>query len=185
MIRYAIHRKPGKLAIRAVMIWALFLAPAAVPANPQDFTLQAVGGPAVFTLSKAKGRYVALHFLLKTECPFCLRLTHEYAVNAGKVPGVDHVFVKPDAEADIRKWIADLDGDTSGAVTVYRDPDAKLADAFGVPNGYAFHGQTVHYPAFILLDPRGAEVFRYVGKKNTDRFHFADFEKKMTELRGK
>jgi peroxiredoxin Q/BCP len=35
----------------------------------------------------------------------------------------------------------------------------------------------------VLLDPRGKEVFRYVGKNNTDRFSYEKFTAKLTELR--
>lgn len=30
--------------------------------------------------------------------------------------------------------------------TVDRDPKARLAKDFDIPDGYAFHGQTVHFP---------------------------------------
>lgn len=29
---------------------------------------------------------------------------------------------------------------------VDRDPKARLAKDFNIPDGYAFHGQTVHFP---------------------------------------
>ena len=31
--------------------------------------------------------------------------------------------------------------------TVDRDPKARLAKDFDIPDGYALHGQTVHFPA--------------------------------------
>ena len=43
-----------------------------------DFTLPSVTDTSHFILSKAKGKFIALHFLLKTECPYCMRHTHEY-----------------------------------------------------------------------------------------------------------
>ena len=36
-------------------------------------------------------------------------------------------------------------------VTIYRDPDAALAKAYDIHDGYKFHGQTVHFPALALL----------------------------------
>lgn len=66
---------------------------------------------------------------------------------------------------------------------IYRDPDAGLAKQFGIPDGYAFHGQTVHFPALVLLDPEGKEVFRYVGKHNGDRLGFDALTAKLAELR--
>ena len=53
------------------------------------------------------------------------------------------------------------------------------------PGGYRFNGQTVHYPALVLLDPAGKEVFRYVGKSNADRFSYDQFAAKLTELKDK
>jgi thioredoxin-dependent peroxiredoxin len=155
---------------------ALVLAAAEPPA---DFTVPRVGEGRAFTLSAAKGRYVALHFLLKTECPLCLRHTRGYLTRAAEVPGVEHVFLKPDPAAEIQAWAKDLPAGTP----LYRDADAALAKRYGVPDGYQFHGQTVHYPALILLDPAGKEVFRHVGKDNGDRYAFDDFAAKLKELR--
>lgn len=155
---------------------------AAAPGKPpEDFTVFPVGKP--FKLSEAKGRYVALHFLLKTECPFCLRYTHEYASKAAQAPGVTHVFLKPDAVEEIAKWVGKTD--EKDAVTVHHDEGAKLAKAYGVPDGYAFHGERVHYPALILLGPDGREVFRHVGKDNRDRLPFARFAATLEELKAK
>ncbi len=50
--------------------------------NIKDFTLNSVTDKSSFTLSKSKGKYIALHFLLKTECPYCIRHTSEYFDNA-------------------------------------------------------------------------------------------------------
>jgi peroxiredoxin Q/BCP len=158
------------------------VASSALSANPTDFTVNAVNRTETFQLSKARGQFVALHFLLKTECPFCLKHTQDYARRAASVPGVVQVFLKPDTDAEIKKWSGNL-GDDS--IVVYRDPDAKLAQAFGIPGGYAFHGQTVHYPALVLLDGDGKEVFRYVGKSNRDRLPFDQFAAKIAELRKK
>lgn len=151
-------------------------------ANPTNFTVTGANQPGTFRLADARGKYVALHFLLKTECPFCLKHTHDYSTKAATVPGVVQVFLKPDSAEDIQKWANKLGPD---AVTIYRDADAKLADAFGIPSGYQFHGQTVHFPALVLLDPKGMEVFRYVGKSNRDRLPFEQFAVKVAELKAK
>ena len=167
---------------------ALVVLNAAVPfsvlAAPADFTLKEAGGTKTFSPADAKGKYVALHFLLKTECPNCLTLTQEYTAKAGQLPDVVSVFIKPDTDEDIVKWAAGLSGaDKASAPTIYRDPDAQLAEAFGIQNGYAFHGETIHYPALILLDPSGKEVFRYVGKGTGDRYSFSKLVTKMAELK--
>lgn len=158
--------------------------PYAAIASPSDFTLKEAGGERTFSLSQAKGKYVALHFLLKTECPVCLNHTRTYAAKASVLPNVEQVFIKPDTDEEILKWADGLSSeDKAKAPIIYRDPGAKLADEFGVPDGYAFHGETVHFPALILLDPSGKEVFRYVGKSTMDRFPFEKLVAKMSEIK--
>lgn len=176
--------KISVLGMMAAMTWGMALAADAPPPAKavKDFAVFPVAKP--FRLSEAKGQYVALHFLLKTECPFCLRYTHEYASKADKVPGVVHVFLKPDSADATAKWMDKMDKrDLEALPVIYRDEDAKLAKAFGVPDGYAFHGEKVHFPALILLDPKGSEVYRYVGKSNSDRLPFDEFAAKMAEFK--
>lgn len=141
-----------------------------------DFTVKSATDDSTFQLSKHSGKVVVLHFLLKTECPFCLKYTHDYSVLAEKNPDVVHVFLKPDSESEIKSWAEKLDKkELKNLPKVYCDPDAKLADEFKIPNGYKFHGQTVHYPALIALDGKGKELFRYVGKSNSDRMAVENF----------
>ena len=150
-------------------------------ANLGDFTARSVTDTNVFKLSSAKGKFVALHFLLKTECPYCLRYTHEYLQKSTGQTNVVHVFLKPDTEAEITAWATKL-GPDSRPATIYRDPEAALAKAYHIPDGYQFHGQTVHFPALVLLDSQGKEVFRYIGKNNADRFTYDKFLAKLEEL---
>ncbi len=150
-------------------------------ANPHDFTVRSITSTNTFKLSEAKGKFVALHFLLKTECPLCLRHTRDYLQRAATNSNVIHVFLKPDTEEEIKTWAAKLDAD-SPPVSIYRDLDARLAKAFNIPDGYKFHGQTVHFPALVLLNPDGKEVFRYVGKNNSDRLPYEKFAAKLQEL---
>ena len=155
----------------------------ALAASPADFTVESPTDGSKFHLADAKGKYVALHFLLKTECPFCLRHTRDYAKRSATLPGVVQVFLKPDGPEEIRKWSANLGDETSRQLTVYRDADAALAKAYEIPDGYQFHGEVVHFPALVLLDPEGREVFRYVGKNNSDRFSFEQLATKVSELK--
>jgi thioredoxin-dependent peroxiredoxin len=99
------------------------------------------------------------------------------------MPGVRQVFIKPDSEEDAKKWASSLPATGSFPLSIYRDPDAQLAKQFEIPDGYQFHGQTVHYPALVLLDPNGKEVFRYVGKSNRDRFGVTQLQQKIAELK--
>ena len=148
--------------------------------NIKDFTLTSVTDNSTFNLNKSKGKFVALHFLLKTECPYCIRHTSEYFDKATTLPDVIQVFIKPDSEKEIKEWASKLK--STNALPIYQDQDAKLADQFNIPNGYKFHGQVVHYPALILLNKKGEEVFRYVGKNNSDRFSFDQLKTKIESL---
>lgn len=149
--------------------------------NPADFTVESPTDGTKFTLSEQKGKVIVLHFLLKTECPYCIRYTNEYARLASKTPDVLHLFLKPDSADQIKLWSGKLnhDGLKTGIPVIYRDPDARLAREFGIPDGYKFHGQTVHYPALVVLDRSGREMFRYVGKNNSDRMKTDAFVAKL------
>ena len=149
--------------------------------NIKDFSLTSVTDKTTFTLSKSKGKYIALHFLLKTECPYCIRHTSEYFEKASSLSNVIQVFIKPDSEEDIKAWSIKLK--STNSLPIYQDVDATLADQFNIPNGYQFHGQVVHYPALILLNDKGEEVFRYIGKNNSDRFSFDQLKAKINELK--
>ena len=170
-----------------LLVSILVLAFAAmVCAAPVDFTVESPADGKVFKLSEAKGKFVALHFLLKTECPFCLKHARDYAKKSASMPDVVQIFLKPDSAEEIKTWAAKANrGDEVPDVPIYRDTDAKLADQFGIPGGYPFHGQSVHYPALVLLDPAGKEVFRHVGKSNADRFSYEQFAAKLSELKDK
>jgi peroxiredoxin Q/BCP len=163
--------------------WLMTFAAAVQAENPADFKVKSVLDDSTFELSQHKGRTVVLHFLLKTECPICLRYTHDYAALAEKNSDVVHVFLKPDSEDDIKAWAEGLDKRGLAELPkIYRDEDAKIADQYRIPKGYKFHGQTVHYPALIILDGKGKEQFRYVGKSNSDRLSVKDFEAKLIAL---
>ena len=150
--------------------------------NPADFTLNSATDNNQFKLSEAKGKYVALHFLLKTECPVCIRHTQDYLNKAETLPDVIQVFIKPDSDKEIEDWSLNLPKDELNKFAIYRDPDATLAEQFNFPDGYEFHNQIVHYPALILIGPNGKEVFRYVGENNRDRYSFEQLESKLQEL---
>jgi peroxiredoxin Q/BCP len=168
-----------KISLGALLI---ILAASVNGQNPTDFTLYSAIDNSQFQLSDERGNYVALHFLLKTECPVCLRHTQDYINKAETMPDVIQVFIKPDSEKEIQNWSSKIPEEIRADFPIYRDPDAKLASLFNVPDGYPFHGQLVHYPALILLDPNGKEVFRYIGKNNRDRYSFEQLEAKMQEL---
>lgn len=153
--------------------------------NPTNFELISATDKSHFVLSAAKGKYVALHFLLKTECPYCIRHTNDYMSKASTLPNVIQVFIKPDTDEEIASWAKKLSPGEKDDFPIYRDPGAELAKKFMIPDGYAFHNQVVHYPALILLGPDGKEVFRYIGENNNDRYSFEQLTEKIHELTGK
>jgi len=145
-----------------------------------NFTLKSVTDNSTFSLKKANCNFVVLHFLLKTECPYCIRHTSEYFEKSTTLSNVIQVFIKPDNEAEIKEWAKKIKSNNS--FPIYQDKDAQLADQLNIPNGYQFHGQVVHYPALIILNRKGEEVFRYIGKNNSDRFSFDKLKMKIEEL---
>lgn len=154
--------------------------------NPTDFTIESPTHGTSFALSEQKGKVIVLHFLLKTECPYCIKYTNDYAKLASKTPDVVHLFLKPDSADEIKAWAGKISQtDLKDHPVIYRDPDARLAKEFGIPDGYKFHGQTVHYPALVVLDDSGQELFRYVGKGNTDRMKPDDFIAKLKAVKAK
>lgn len=168
----------------SIAVFFAFSAVASEDEAPKDFTLKPIFGEKPFQLSKANGKYVAVHFLLKTECPICLRHVRAYFENEKKHPDVIQLYVKPDTAGEIKAWASKIpQGDGDKAPEIYHDPGARLAKQFGIPDGYKFHGQEVHYPALIILDPNGKEVFRYVGKNNSERYGYEQFVEKMKELK--
>lgn len=64
--------------MKKLLLTLLAFSSLAFAANPEDFTVKSSTGSESFTLSEAKGKYVAVHFLLKTECPVCLRHTRDH-----------------------------------------------------------------------------------------------------------
>ena len=110
-----------------------------------------------------------------------IRRLFDVVVGVADDSRVVHLFLKPDTDAEIKAWASKL-GEDSLKVAIYRDPDAALAKAYSIPDGYKFHGQTVHYPALVLLDASGKEVFRYVGKSNGDRLDCEKFSAKLKDL---
>ncbi len=152
--------------------------------NPDEFRVESPIDGSTFSLSEHRGRILALHFLLKTECPYCQRYTQSYAAQAAKTKNVVHVFLKPDSADEIRAWTAKLDQKALNKLpAIFRDPDAGLAKQYQIPDGYQFHGQVVHFPAVVVLDEQGKELFRHVGKNNSDRLSYDDFRRKLTASR--
>lgn len=171
-----------KLFIYSLTVICLMLATKGFSQNPENFELKSATNNNKFILNEHKGKYVVLHFLLKTECPFCLRYTNEYFKNIDSLKNVVHVFIKPDEAYEIKSWAEGLPKDILNKVPIYRDLNAQLAKKFNVKFGYHFHEQIIHYPTLIIINPNGIEVFRYTGKNNSDRYSFSKLANKIQEL---
>ena len=126
---FILVKKTMKTQILALLAFLFFSQGLMAQEKVKDFTLPAVGDEKPFVLSEAKGKYVALHFLLKTECPYCIRHTNEYVEETAGLKDVVQVFIKPDSDAEIKEWAENLEEDS---FTIYRDIDAQLADELGV-----------------------------------------------------
>lgn len=133
-----------------------------------------------FDSSSARGRLLAIHFLLPTDCPYCLQQIREYAQNAATLAGVQQIFVNAQPKKEFQEWLKSVDN--AQALPIYRDESGKLGKQFRIPDGYAFHGSVMNYPALVLLDADGKEVFRHIGTDNRDRYPFAAFASKVDEL---
>jgi len=90
--------------MKAILFCTLLISSLALAGNPDDFTVQSATDTRRFTLKEARGKFVALHFLLKTECPVCLRHTRDYFTKAPTLPNVQQVFIKPDDDKAIEAW---------------------------------------------------------------------------------
>src|SRR5688572_29434358 len=98
-------RNPFSFAILLLAGLMTFnVTPLGLRAAPTDFTVESPTDGKTFKLSEAQGKYVALHFLLKTECPFCLKHTRDYGKKSVAAPGVVHIFLKPDSVDEIKTW---------------------------------------------------------------------------------
>lgn len=175
-------------SLRALWIAFALATGTVLRSAPADFTVESVPAGKTFRLSKARGSYVVLHFLLKTECPVCLLHVQRHARQATNLPGVVQIFLKPDSTEEILRWTGRLPSatnTTSTPIVIYRDPDAGLAREFEIPDGYEFHGERVHYPALLILDPNGREVFRKIGKNNTDRMSPDQLAAELQKLKAK
>lgn len=177
------HLKLPCLLASTVLVAALFAtAPSAHGANLDDFTLQSATSKAAFKLSDAKGKYVALHFLLKTECPVCLRHTRDYFAKAATLPNVVQVFVKPDTDAGNQGLGRQAPRRRAGEAPDLPRPGREARQGVQHPRRLQVPRQVVHFPATVLLDPAGKEVFRHVGKSNSDRLSFEKLAEKVGEL---
>ena len=180
-------RRKSAMAVAALVCLSLLTIFAVRPGGltPDDFRVNSPTHDTEFVMSEQSGKIVVLHFLLKTECPFCLKLTNEYARLGASEPNVSHVFLKPDSAEEIKVWAGKINQEgLKKPPIIYRDSDARLARRFGIPDGYEFHGQTMHYPALVLLDGAGKERFRYVGKDNADRMKPEDFVTRLAMVSG-
>jgi peroxiredoxin/YHS domain-containing protein len=140
--------------------------------------LTAITDHHTFSLADSKGKYLALHFLTKTDTPECTKFVQDFLRAAPTVAGVMHVFIKPDSEGEVKAWSAQFNDD---AASIFLDPDGALAQDLNVPTGLSINGTTSTYPATIVFDMDGKELFRYEGKAHHDHLTFDDFKRQLED----
>ncbi len=168
----------GLVSLTTMLILA---APSAFAQQPATTSrvLTAITDHHSFSLADAQGRYLALHFLTKTDTPECTAFVRDFLRAAPTVAGVMHVFIKPDTESEVKAWAAQFNED---AHSIFLDPNGGLAQDLKVPSGLSINGATSTFPATIVFDTSGTELFRHVGTTHHDHLTFDSF-KRMIEAK--
>lgn len=141
-------------------------------------SLSAITDHHTFSIADAKGKYLALHFLTKTDTPECTAFVRDTLRAAPTVAGVLHIFIKPDSEGEVKNWAAQFNDDASA---IFLDPDSALAKDLKVPDGLSINGTSSTYPATIVFSPAGTELFRYEGKAHHDHITFEAFTRQLQD----
>lgn len=143
-------------------------------------TLLAVADHHTFALADAKGKYLALHFLTKSDTAAdtaeCAKFVQDVLRSAPTVAGVMHVFIKPGSEGEVKAWAAQFNED---AARVFLDPDGALAKDLKVPDGLSINGTTSTYPTTIVFDTSGKELFRHEGRSAHDHIAFDALKRQL------
>lgn len=139
-------------------------------------TLTAITDHHTFSLADGKGKFLALHFLTKTDTPECTNFVHDFLRAAPTVAGVTHVFIKPDSEGEVKAWSAQFNDD---ARSIFLDPNSALAQDLKVPTGLTINGTSSTFPATIVFDIAGKELFRYEGTAHHDHLTFDAFKRQL------
>lgn len=167
----------SRIGLVSVMTFAVTLAsPLLVSADDTApammHSLSAATDSHPFMIADAKGHYLALHFLTKTDTTECTAFVREYLRAAPGVAGVMHVFIKPDEQSEVKVWSMQFKND---AAAIFVDKDSALANDLKVPGGLAIASTTSNFPATIVFDREGRELFRHVGKSHDDHMLFTEF----------
>lgn len=149
-----------------------------VPSGPVEFSVGDEGQS--FSSASARGRFLAIHFLLNADSPANAALVREYTLHAPELAGTTHIFIRAGSAEEFRSMLAGLP--PTAAKQSFRDVDSKLAARLNVPGGFEFHGRTINHPALILLDASGNEIFRQVFDADANRLHFTQFAAKLADL---
>lgn len=136
-----------------------------IAAAPKDFVLPSVPEGEDFRLESARGRVVALHFLVQGDQQPSANFVRTLVARMRDMAGVEHVFIRDESLRRVEVWRQGLMAEPP---VVHRDEGGALAQAYGVPEGLRTGTVTVRYPATILLGFDGLERFRYVGEGADD-----------------
>lgn len=112
-----------------------------------------------FTISNAKGRYLALHYMQIPPSDESAAQVLEFTRRSSEVAGVVHAFVVRSGAADARDWATRC---RSAESLVYYDADGQLANELMANRSPS--SETTSPPArfTIVFDPDGKELLRIV-----------------------
>ena len=186
MNKHTLTRHSGLLALTlAAMLGVSGTARADNPspsATPgQEAAAFKVGeGSAVFDSASARGRVLVVHVLSGRVSQANAAYLKDLAKAASTVAGVTHVIVQNASEADFRATVATAP--ESLVHSMYRDSSGAAEQLLHLEGTIDADGASVAAPAVLVLDPAGKELYRRIGKKDTDRDSATALAKKIGEL---
>jgi len=148
-----------------VLAAGIALAAGAAAAAPAQTNFTITDGARTFSLSAARGRFAALHFLSTSGGTAARRIVQEYARRAPEVAGVSHVFLLEGTADEARAFVDSLAADKRIAAP-FHDAEARVAQSFRVGGEGA---------VLVLIGPDGQEVYRHVAKSAEECLAFDDF----------
>lgn len=169
-------RALSRIGLVGAALFAMAASAAQPEANPH--TLAAATDGHAFSITDGRGHYLALHFLTRTANPTCATFVREYLARAATLAGTNHIFITPDEPAEVKAWSSQFN---AGASAIFIDKDGALARDLHVPGGLTIGSLTSNFPATIVFDPEGKELFRHIGKAYDDHLQFAAFSDRLAE----
>ncbi len=150
---------------------AAFFSSLGLHAALSDFTVESPVDGKTLKLSDAQGKYVALHFPLKTECPFCLKHTRDYAKKSATTSDVIQVFLKLDrfSYEQFAAKLAELKNQPAAAIQHYNLGVDRIALGGYDPVSYFAENQALKGRKEISARHRGVTYY-FASEENKKLF---------------